>query len=64
MKPHLTNKKIIYSIINEKKHIINNLHYNKKNLLFNFFVILFLIILFLILLFRYFEKKNNEKNIS
>jgi hypothetical protein len=64
MKPNLINKKIIYNMLNEKKTIINELNYKKTNLLFNFFVILFLIIFFLILIFRYFDKKENEKNIS
>jgi predicted permease len=64
MKPNLINKKIIINMIDEKKNIINNITYKKTNLLFNFFVILFLIIFFLILIYRYFDKKDNEKNIS
>jgi hypothetical protein len=64
MKPNLINKKYIYSMLSEEKNVINDLVYEKKNLLFNFFVILFLIFLFLILIFRYFDKKENEKNIS
>ena len=64
MKPNLINKKTIYNMLSEEKHIINNVSFEKKNLLFNFFVILILIFLFIILLFRYFDKKQNEKNIS
>ena len=51
-------------MLSEEKHIINNVSFEKKNLLFNFFVILILIFLFIILLFRYFDKKQDEKNIS
>ncbi len=64
MKPNLINKKIIYSMVREKKSILEDMNFKKTNLLFNFFVILFLIICFLILLFRYFDKKESEKNIS
>lgn len=64
MKPNLINKKIIYSMVREKKSVLEDINFKKTNLLFNFFVILFLIICFLILLFRYFDKKESEKNIS
>ena len=66
MKPNLINKKIIYNMLNDEKYVINSINitnYEKKNLLFNFFVILFLILFFLIIIFRYFDKKENEKNI-
>ncbi len=53
-------------MLNDEKCIINSINITnseKKNLLFNFFIILFLIIFFLIIIFRYFDKKENEKNI-
>ena len=64
MKPNLVNKKIIYSMVKEKKIVLEDLTFKKKNLLFNFFVILFFVICILILLFRYFDKRDFEKNIS
>ena len=64
MKPELSNKNMLYNIIqkNNKKNIDNNI--NKNNLFFNFLICAFFIICILFLIFRYLEKKKNKKNID
>jgi len=62
MKPSLSNKKIIFELINEcklnkpKQVKIDNSNY------FNILVIFLIILSILFLIFRYLEKKNRSNN--
>ena len=59
MKPDLSDKNIITSLINKNNMIKKTINNDTNNIFFNFFVILLFIIFILFLIFRYLEKKKN-----